>query len=58
MAIELAEKHSCVAKGGSLDEIHFRVIASSSRENGAALPRGTKAFILANELCWAARFPD
>ena len=36
MAIELAQKHTCISKGGSLDEVHFRVVALFSRENGAA----------------------
>jgi hypothetical protein len=44
MAIDLAAKHSCVVQGGSLDEMHFRVVASPSRENGAARWWGAEAF--------------
>jgi hypothetical protein len=57
MAIDLAAKHSCVVKGGSLDEMHFRVVASSLRENGAARCRGAEAFIVADELLLGCTIP-
>jgi len=57
MAIELAVKHSCVVQGGSLDEMHFRVVASSSRENGAARWWGAEAFIAADEILLGCTIP-